>query len=142
MPAAGKVAAKEEANEPEEEEIYEDASDAGEVFIHLDLCSQLPPMIENPAPRPLFSNISTPHMKPEDYDCTTDWLEYKVYFDQLVELYGWDEERKAMVLGICLKGEARVKPDLEKKLSGTDYCLGTNLLAKRTGLFVPSQIEG
>ena len=65
-------------------------------------------MIEDLAPRPLFSNISTPHMKPEDYDGTTDCLEYKVYFDQLAELYGCDEERKAMVLGICLKGEARV----------------------------------
>ena len=48
----------------------------------------------------LFSNVSTPHMKPEDYDGTTDWLEYKVYFDQLAELYGLDEERKAVVKGI------------------------------------------
>ena len=56
----------------------------------------------------LFSNVSTPHMKSDNYDGTTDWLEYKVYFDQLAELYGWDKQRKAMVLGICLKGEARV----------------------------------
>ena len=108
MLAAGRVAAKEEADGPEEEEIYEDASDAGEVFIRRGLLPQPPPMIENPAPHPLFSNVSIPHMKPEDYDDTIDWLEYKVYFDQLAELYGWDEERKAMVLGICLKGEARV----------------------------------
>ena len=33
MPAAGRVATKEEADGPEEEEIYEDVSDAGEVFI-------------------------------------------------------------------------------------------------------------
>ena len=32
MPAARRVAAKEEVDGPEEEEIYEDALDAGEVF--------------------------------------------------------------------------------------------------------------
>ena len=37
MPEAGRVAAKEEADGPEEEEIYEDTSDAGEVFIRRDL---------------------------------------------------------------------------------------------------------
>ena len=47
-------------------------------------------------------------MKPEDYDGITNWLEYKVYFDQLAELNSWDEEREAMVLGICLKGEVRL----------------------------------
>ena len=47
-------------------------------------------------------------MKPEDFDRTIDWLEYKVYFDQLAELYNWYEERRAMVLRICPKADARV----------------------------------
>ena len=47
-------------------------------------------------------------MKPEDYDGTTDWSEYKVYFDQLAKLYNWDEERKAMIMGMCLKGEEKI----------------------------------
>ena len=29
-----------------------------------------------------------PHIKPEDYDGTTDWIAYQIYFDQLAELYG------------------------------------------------------
>ena len=49
---------------PVEEEFYEDASDAGEVFIHWDLHPQPPATIENPAPQSFFSNLSIPHMKP------------------------------------------------------------------------------
>ena len=56
---------------------------------------------------PMVSTSPQP-IKPEMYDGTTDWLEYQIYFDQLAELFGWDEERRAMMLVICLKGEARV----------------------------------
>ena len=54
--------------------------------------------------------VSTPPspIKPEMYDGTTDWSEYKIYFDQMSELLYWDEEKCAMMLGICLKGEAHV----------------------------------
>ena len=48
------------------------------------------PSMENSVPHPLFLNVSTSHMKLEDYDGTTDWLKYKVYFDQLAKLYFWD----------------------------------------------------
>ena len=130
MPAAWRVAAKEETDGPEEEEIYEDAWDAGEVFIRRDFHPQPPPMIENPAPHPLFLRVSIPHMKPEDYDGTTEWLEYKVYFNQLAELYGWDEERKAMVLGICLKGEARVVLASLNQAQRRSYLAVTTALAQ------------
>ena len=90
MPAAGRVAAKEEADGLEEEKNYEDTSDAGEVFIRRDLHPQPLPVVENPAPHPFFSSVSNPHI-------TMIHLEYKVNFDQLAELYCWDEERKAMV---------------------------------------------
>ena len=52
---------------------------------------------------------TSPHpIKPEMCDGTTDWSEYQIYFDQTSELFGWNEERYAMMLGICLKGEACV----------------------------------
>ena len=38
------------------------------------------------------------------------------------------------------RGKGGIGP--EKKLSGTDYCLGTKLFTKRTGLPVTSWIEG
>ena len=89
----------------EAEEVFEDASDAGEVLIRRDLLRSPP----RPAvPREEPKTVSTPTMKPECYDGTTDWSEYCIYFDQLSELYDWDEEKKAMILGISLKGEARV----------------------------------
>ena len=59
-----------------------------------------------PPARPVVS--TSPQMRPEDYDGTTDWSEYLIYFEQLAELYGWDEEKKAAILGVCLRGEARV----------------------------------
>ena len=96
----------------EEEEVFEDASDAGEVFIRRKEApremNELPPpawYAQPPAPQ-MVSTV--PHIKPEDFDGTKDWSEYQIYFDQLAELYGWDDERKAVILGICLKGEARV----------------------------------
>lgn len=92
----------------EEEEVFEDASEDGEVFIRRQEEPRPPvrQLYHSPPTRPLVS--TQPHMKPEDYDGTSDWSEYKIYFDQLAELYNWEEERKAMILGICLKGEARV----------------------------------
>ena len=91
-----------------EDEVFEDASDAGEVLFRRRDVPRPPPPVWN-FPRPTPPPVSTtPHIRPEDYDGTRDWEEYKIYYDQYSELYGWDEERKAMVLGVCLKGEARV----------------------------------
>ena len=93
--------------EKEEEDIFEDASDAGEVFVRR-TDPPRPPAPKMGLPQPVQHAVSTPpHIKPEDYDGTTDWSEYHMYFEQLAELYGWDDERKAMILGISLKGEAR-----------------------------------
>ena len=55
-----------------------------------------------------LGRIAITPVKLEMYEGTTDWAEYQFYFNQLAELIGWDEERHAMMLGICLKGEARV----------------------------------
>ena len=67
-------------------------------------------------------------MKPEDYYGPTDWLQYKVYFYQLAELYNWNEERKAMVLRICLKGEAKVVlASLNQAQQGSYLTLNTAL---------------
>ena len=108
--AAG-MAARDEppVRDEEEDEVFEDASEDGEVFLRRDVHPRAPPPAWNLPPRPALPMVSTtPHMKPEDYDGTSDWAEYKIYFDQMAELYNWDEERRAMILGICLKGEARV----------------------------------
>ena len=102
---AARMAGRDVPVPDEEEDEFEDASDAGEVFLRRDVHPH--PVRNVPAP-PMPTVSALPHVKPEDYDGTSDWLEYKVYFDQLAELYAWDEERKAMILGICLKGEARI----------------------------------
>ena len=49
-----------------------------------------------------------PRFKPDTYDGTSDWTEYLIYFDQVAELNGWDDEIRAMTLGVCLRGEARM----------------------------------
>ena len=91
---------------PEDEggdEMFEDASDDGEVLIRRDV----PRMnVFPPAPRHAVS--TSPQFKPEDFDGTTDWSEYQIYFEQLAELNGWEDEKRAMILGVCLRGEARV----------------------------------
>ena len=120
----------------EEEEVYEDASDAGEVLFRR-------PDAPRPPVRPLFPPsparpvVSTPQIKPEDFDGTTDWSEYLIYFEQLSELYGWDEERKAAILGVCLKGEARVV------LAALDPARRRSYLALTTALaqsFAPKEL--
>jgi len=89
----------------EDDEVYEDASDTGEVQLRRPMPA---PHQCHPNP-PTYRTVSTPpQMRPEMYDGTSDWEEYLIYFEQLSELYGWDEDRMAGMLGICLKGEARV----------------------------------
>ena len=98
----------EERGEEEVEEVFEDASDTGEVFVRRHGLPHPPPHPEfyQPPPRPMVSTF--PQLRPEDYDGTTDWSEYQIYYEQLSELNNWDEERKAAVLSVCLKGEARM----------------------------------
>ena len=114
-----------------EEEVFEDASDAGEVFIRRD--------IPHPPRQPVFPTVvsNPPHIKPEMYDGTTDWSEYCIYFDQLAELYNWDDERKAMVLGISLKGEARVVLASLDAAQRRSYMALTNALAQS---FAPKEL--
>jgi hypothetical protein len=90
---------------PPEEDVFEDASDAGEVFVR-----RRPACHPPSPPRPMVHETVSrvPHIKPEDYDGTTEWSEYYMYFEQMSELYGWDDGTKAMILGVCLKGEARL----------------------------------
>jgi len=45
--------------------------------------------------------------KPDHYDGIADWPEYLVYYEQLAEVHDWDHPTMAMVLGLCLKGQAR-----------------------------------
>ena len=88
--------------EGEEDEVYEDASDAGEVLLR-----RQPPLNTQPPPAP--PRVSTlPAMRPDNYDGTSDWSEYLIYFEQLSELNEWDDERKAAMLSLVLRGEARV----------------------------------
>lgn len=89
----------------EEEDVFEDASEDGEVQFRRDAVGRRPPHRQEQPLNP-FGQVSG--IRPEHYDGTTAWPEYQVYFDQLSELNNWDEERKAMVLGVCLKGEARM----------------------------------
>ena len=122
--------------ERDEEEVFEDASDSGEVFIHRRDVPR-PPVSRMPYQQPARPVVSAPHIKPEDYDGTTDWSEYKIYFDQLSELYGWEDEMKAMILGVCLKGEARVV------LAGLDAAMRHSYLALITALsqsFAPKEL--
>ena len=83
--------------------------------------------------------VSTPSppIKVEMYDDTTDWSEYQVYFDQMSELFGRDEERLAMMLGICLKGEARVVFASLEKAQRRSYHALTQAL---TQSFAPKEL--
>ena len=131
---------REERREVEEEEVFEDASDAGEVFVRRrenPRPHHYHPVDYNPPPPPVHNLVSTPSLKPEDYDGTTDWAEYQIYFDQLAELYGWDDEKRAMILGICLRGEARVV------LAGLDAAQRRSYFALTTALaqsFAPKEL--
>ena len=122
---------RQDEGEEMDDEVFEDASDAGEVLLRRrDVLPPPPPPKWNyrrPIPLPVSN---TPHIKPEDYDGTRDWEEYKIYYDQYSELYGWDEERKAMVLGICLKGEARVVLASLSPAQRRSYLALTNALAQ------------
>ena len=51
---------------------------------------------------------ATSQIKLEAYDRIFDWTQNQFYFDQLLELYGWKDERKAMFLGACLKEQAEM----------------------------------
>ena len=122
-----------------EEEVFEDASDAGEVFIRRVEPPYRPPG-RNPLPPHLLppqQTVSTPHIKPEDYDGTSDWSEYLIYFDQLAELYHWDGEMKAMILGVCLKGEARVVLASLSQAQRKSYTSLTTALAQS---FAPKEL--
>ena len=80
----------------EEDDMYEDVSDAGEVFIRRAVAQPPRGRIHNlPPPGPSVVSTSPPPIKPEMYDGTTDWSEYQIYFDHLAELFGWNEERRA-----------------------------------------------
>ena len=73
----------------DEDDVYEDASDAGEVFVRRAVVH--PPagrMNGLPLPGPPMVGNPPPPIKPEMYDGTTDWSEYQVYFDQMSELFG------------------------------------------------------
>ena len=82
-------------------EVLEDALDTEEVFLQYKGIPQPPVPASGPfhPPHPQISD--SPHIKPED----NDWTEYQIYFDQLAELYGSEDEKKAMVLSVCLKEE-------------------------------------
>ena len=86
--------------------MFDDASDAEEIFLRCRDVSRPPVPASVPFHPPHPHVSASPHIKPEDYDETTDWTEYQIYFDQLAELYRCEDERKAMVLGLCLKGKA------------------------------------
>ena len=77
----------------------------GEFFF---LCRDVlqPPVHTGGPLHPPHAQVSAPpHIKPEDYDGASDWTEYQIYFEQLSEFHGWKDERKAMVLSVCSKGE-------------------------------------
>ena len=117
--------------EEEQEEVYEDASDNGEI-----LFKRREPVWQDPHP-PRQWVSTAPRFKPEDYDGTTSWTEYQMYFDQLAELSEWDDEKKAMILGLCLKGEARMV------LAGLDVARRHSYLAVTTALaqnFAPKEL--
>ena len=91
----------------EEAEVFEDASDHGEIqFRRREVEYQHQPRHNH---HHMHQMVSThPHIKPEEYDGTSDWSEYLIYFEQLSELYAWEDEVKAAMLSVSLKGEARV----------------------------------
>ena len=89
--------------EDEGDEVFEDASEDGEVFLRKP--RQVRPPIHLPAPPTVRSRVN---LKPDSYDGTTDWSEYQIYFEQLAELNCWDDYTKAMTLGVSLRGEARM----------------------------------
>ena len=122
------IAAEARLQAPEDDDVFEDASDAGEV------------LVRRPAPRrnlfpaqPLVSPM--PQMRPELYDGTGDWSEYLMYFEQLAELGGWDEGRMAGMLAVCLKGEARVvissmEPAMRRSYAALTGALSQNFAPK------------
>ena len=120
------------------DDVFEDASDNGEVFMRrpgLPRPQMYPPPPFHHQPRPVVSTM--PSIRPETYDGTSDWGEYLTYFEQLAELNQWDEERKAAVLSVCLKGEARVV------LAGLDPARRRSFHALTTALaqsFAPAEL--
>ena len=91
----------------EEEDVFEDASEDGEVQIRREAVHPRP-LHPDPVYPPRAQVGNRLKLKPDTYDGTSDWTEYVIYFDQVAELNGWDEETKAMTLGVCLRGEARM----------------------------------
>ena len=72
----------------DENEVFEDTLRVGKVFLS---CGDIPrpPDPAGGSFHPPHPHISAPsHIKPKDYDGTTDWTEYQIYFDQFAALYG------------------------------------------------------
>jgi len=118
----------------EEDDQFEDASEDGEILLR----RPEPRRNIHPAARPTHRMVSTPpQMRPELYDGTSDWAEYLIYFEMLAELYGWDEERMAGMLCVCLKGEGRVV------LAGLEPAQRRSFVALTTALtqsFAPKEL--
>ena len=113
--------------------MFEDTSDAGEVFLQLRDIPKPPVPTGGPFHLP-HPHVSAPsHIKPEYYDVTTDWTECQIYFDQL-GLYGWEDERKAMVLGVYLKGKSRM---VLAGLNAVTFCISTELYSSGISTSLP-----
>ena len=51
--------------------------------------------------------MDRPVVMPETFDGTGDWELYRQYFDNCAEINGWDDARRAQVLGVRLRGVAQ-----------------------------------
>jgi hypothetical protein len=121
----------------DEDDHFEDASEYGEIL------PRRPVPRQHHIPHPAATvaahrRVSTPPMmKPEGYDGTTCWEEYLIYFEQLAGLYDWDDEMKAVMLGLCLKKEARLVQASLEPAQRRSYRMLTTALGKS---FAPEEL--
>jgi len=129
--------AAEDDNSEGEEDHWEDASDAGEIFL------RAPPLrLPSPTRKPAFikrtpPTVSNPSIEIEHFDGSGNWEEYLVYYNQLTEIYDWDDCEKARYLGVSLKGEARV---VITGLSRTQRASYSELCDALTQSFAPKEL--
>ena len=107
-----------------DEDVFEDASEDGEVDFKRPGAPP-PPMFDfRDAPRPYVPQVGGHfQFKPREFD-GVGWPEYRAYFDQLGDLNRWDDHTKALVLGLSLKGDAaRVLLGIPKPRRGIYRCV-------------------
>ena len=111
VPSCSKRATENVVSEDEDEDEFEDASE-----IMFDMGNRRGKDHDRSRGRgggfgmdkgsyPVCAPLNFGPFKPREFDGKA-WSEYHIYFQQLADLNGWDGKQRAMVLSLCLTGEA------------------------------------